>query len=203
MKTVSQTFLLLSSILLFVNPTFSQSMRESDSLTIHHKLHKHPFPLWIGNIKIGKTNDLLIIKRFGTGIFDSMDGHGGARYFIDQKKQVFLKTVIGVDGIIEEAALSTKEYPFDFVESIRSFPTKAISQNFSILTKTESNIGFGMTIGSVKKILGTPNRYEHKADLTTLYYEDSNDQWTQVIFYQAAFTFRKDKLIRIDIYDGE
>jgi hypothetical protein len=178
-------------------------MRESDSLTIHHKMHKHPFPLWIGNIKIGKTNDSVVVRRFGNGIFDPDDGHGGARYFIDKKKQVLLKTVIGVDGIIEAAALSTKEYPFDFAESISSFPTKAISQNFSILTKTESNIGFGMTIGSVKKILGIPNRIEHNADLTTLYYEDSNDQWTQVIFYQATFTFRKDKLIRIEIYDGE
>jgi hypothetical protein len=186
-----------------VIPSYSQSERQSDSLAIQHKKHKHPFPLWIGNIKIGKTKDSIITKRFGSGIFDSEDGHGGARYFLDAKKQVILYTVIGVDNSIEEASLSIKDYPFDFLDTLKKFPNNAISSGFSILSKTDDMIGIGTTEEMVQSLLGTPNREEKNAGYNILYYEDSNDQWKQVIFYQATFTFSKDRLIRMTIYNGE
>jgi hypothetical protein len=203
MKTYILIFICVIAGFFEVVPSYSQSERQFDSLAIQHKKHKHPFPLWIGNIKIGKTKDSIITKRFGSGIFDSEDGHGGARYFIDTKKQVMLYTVIGVDNSIEEASLTIKDYPFDFIDTLKKFPSNAVSTGFSILFKTEDMIGIGTTEEMVKSLLGTPNRKEKNAGRTILYYEDSNDQWKQVIFYQATFTFSKDRLIRMTIYNGE
>ncbi len=203
MKNIILSILIIVSGFFVIRPTYSQTNARFDSLKIQHKKHKHPFPLWIESIKIGKTPDSVIIKKFGPGIFDSSDGHGGARYYIDARKLVMLKTVIGVDYIIEEASLSDITFPFDFVKSTKSFPTNAISSRFSIFSRTESNLSLGMPEEMVIKLLGTPNRIDKNGELKILFFEDSNNEWIQVIFYQATFVFRKNKLIRMTLYNGE
>ncbi len=203
MKNIILLILIIISGLFVTGPTYSQTDPHSDSLKIQHKKHKHPFPLWIGSINLGKTQDSIIIKKFGQGIFDSLDGHGGARYYIDAKKLVMLKTVIGVDNSIEEASISDATFPFDFVKSTKSFPANALSSRFSVYSGTESNIRLGLPEEMVIKLLGTPNRIYKDGELKILSYEDSNNEWKQVIFYQATFVFRKNKLIRMTIYDGE
>jgi hypothetical protein len=193
-------FIFLLNIFI-IDSTYSQT--HVDSLQIFHKRHKHPLPLSIDSIFVGTSLDTFVVHNYGKGIYDSDDGHGGARYFIDPHTRIILKTVIGVDKRIEVAAVTDITYPFDFVKSIKSFPADAISPKLSYSMKTEKKIKLGISEELLRKLIGTPNKIENTKDDKILLYEDSFEEWDQVLFYEATFVFRNNKLLRIDIYNGE
>jgi len=196
-------------LIYFIFCSFSLCAQQStayyDSLatidSIAHLKHHHPLPLECSGIKAGSSNDALVMKKFGIGLYYSGDGHGGVRYYTDSLRTVILKSVIGVDRMIEEVALTLFEYPFSYTQDkVSSIP---LSDNLKGNAGLVGGIKFGDSVERVIKVYGHPNMDEKKDSIRTLVYEDDYERWPEVLFYSARFEFENNMLRRITIYNGE
>ena len=204
-KSFLFTFILAGLLTCFSNYLYAQENANYDSIakvdSIAHTKHHHPIPLECSKVKAGYTNDKVVMALYGQGLFDPNDGHGGARYFVDSAKRVILKTVLGTDNIIEEVALTEYNYPFDFVKNqLKSLPAANALIPAGQLIK---GVKLGSSPEAVIKAYGKPNVDKKTGINRVLIYEDDNDLWSEVLFYNAVFEFKNNKLQRISIYNGD
>ncbi len=182
---------------------FAQDSTATDVFDKAHLLHHHPLPLVCAKIKVGTTKDQEVQSLYGTGVANPSEGHGGARYFIDKQKKCQLRVVIGVDHIIEEVSLTTAAYPFDATSIVKEFPMNAMSSLLSTSAIVGDSIHLGDSPAKILKKFGKPNSDEPDENTETITYEDTNDQWEDILHYSAVFTFRNNKLVRVNLYNGE
>jgi hypothetical protein len=185
----------------FLSSVFSLAVLFADGQAAAHLKHHHPLPLSLCNVKAGSSNDSMVTKLYGEGLFDKNDGHGGARYYTDEAKKIVFKSVIGVDGVIEEVAVCSYKLPFDFVkDKLQSIPAAKKLNAQAIMM---GNIHVGDKKEKIVLQFGDPNKTEKTETLHKLTYEDSSDEWKEVLNYNASFEFKDDRLERIIIRNGE
>jgi len=175
---------------------------QRDSIIIKHKLHKHPLPLKIIGLSLLTSEDPEVQKLLGTGYYNPDEGHGGARYFWDITKNVQIKSVISVDRRIDQIIVTKPDYPFEFLKNAKNLESAKVSGkslDYSVIGK----ITFGDNRMKIVNQFGKPNSDTFKDGFRILRYIDDNDVWNEVLYYEAKFTFKNDKLIRIDLYNGE
>jgi hypothetical protein len=166
-----------------------------------HLKHHHPLPLTLCLVTVGSSNDSMVVKLYGEGLFDSKDGPGGARYFTDESRKIILKTVIGADKVIKEVALCSSKLPFDFVkDKMQSIP---VAKKLNAQSIMMGNIHIGDTKEKIVLQFGTPNKTETMKEVRLLTYEDTHDEWKEVISYKAMFEFKENRLERITFYNGD
>jgi hypothetical protein len=171
-----------------------------DSVIPKHKLHRHPLPLKIFGIDVGNTNDAKIIKQFGEGLYDRDDGHCGARYYSIPSKKLQIYATLGVDRIVDYVAVTYSDYPFEYT---KDKDLKSISLPKKVNTKLIGGIGLNDTPEKLIAKYGKPNKDFIENGLRMILYQDNADVWDEVMTYEALFTFRDNKLIRMSIYNGE
>lgn len=175
-------------------------VQDPDSIIFKHKLHKHPLPLKIFGIDVGSANDERVIKKFGEGTFEYEDGHCGARYYSVPSKKIQIYVSLGVDRIIEYVAVTSWDYPFEYIEG------KQIKR-IRLPKKINNSLIGGISLNdSPEKVIaryGIPNKDYYEGELRIVLYQDNSDVWDEVTTYEAFFTFRNNKLIRMSIYNGE
>jgi hypothetical protein len=180
---------------------FNASVLFASAQAAAHLKHHHPLPLSLCNVKAGSSNDAFVTGLYGEGLFDSKDGHGGARYFTDEEKKIILKTVIGPDKVIEEVAVCSYKLPFDNVkDKLQSIPA---AKKLNVQAIMMGNIHIGDKREKIVLQFGDPNKTEKTNNINTLRYEDTHDEWKEVLNYNTTFEFKEDRLERITIYNGE
>ena len=65
------------------------------------------------------------------------------------------------------------------------------------------NIQVGDSAEKIIRLYGTPNHDDELKGIRAMMYEDSYEQWNEVLFYSAVFEFIENKLVCISIYNGE
>lgn len=173
----------------------------TDSVKIKHKLHKHPLPLKIFGIKVGYATDKPMAKKFGEGTLDPDDGHGGSRYYNVPSLKVQMRYSIGVDMIIDYVAVTSAEYPFDYINDGKLIDIKGTYSASYI--KLARGVGLNDSPEKIKSKYGVPNFDYMEGGLRIIIYMDSGEVWKNVTSYEATFTFKGDKLVRMSIYNGE
>jgi hypothetical protein len=187
------------SILLFCFFSLTTSFVHAQAAA--HLKHHHPLPLTLCNVTAGSSNDSMVVRLYGEGLYDSGEGTGGARYFIDESKKIILKTVIGKDKVIEEVSLCSSKLTFDFVKNkMESVPAAKKLNEQSIMT---GNIHMGDMREKIVQQFGTPNKTETVKEIRILTYEDTQDEWKEIVFYKATFEFKENRLERIAFYTGD
>ena len=194
--TVPAGLRLFFMTMLLPTSLLAQESDVTDSLTIKHSGHLHPFPLSCAGIIVGKTSDKEVQSLYGPGVLNPNEGHGGARYYIDAQKKVSLRVTIGVDNIVEEVSITSTGYPFDYSSSKEFDKAKSY---VSINPSSADSIHIGDDPSKILKKYGKPNSDEAEDVMQTLTYEDSNEQWKDVFFYRAIFEFRHNNLVRITL----
>lgn len=174
--------------------------QDPDSVIPKHKLHKHPLPLKIYGIDVGSSFDVDIIKKFGKGLYDRDDGHCGARYYSIPAKKLQIYATLGVDRVIDYVAVTYSDYPFEYTKDKK---LKSINLPKKIDTKLIGGIGLDDTPEKIIAKYGKPNIDYFENGLRMILYQDNTDVWDEVMTYEALFTFRENKLIRMSIYNGE
>ena len=174
---------------------------ESTPDSTAHLKHRHPLPLECSKIKAGNSKDADVKDLYGDGLFDKNDGHGGARYFTDSDRRVILKTVIGVDAVIEEVELTLFPFPFEAVKD--KLATVPIAKKLNDNPQLIKGVKFGDSAEIIVAAFGVPNKISNEGGIRTFVYQDDYNNWEEVLFYTATFEFNNDKLQRISIYNGE
>ncbi len=178
----------------------NDSVNYEDSVISKHALHKHPFPLGIYGVEAGNASERTAVNSLGQGTFDREGGHGGSRFYSIPSEKVQFCFYIGVDHVIEGVSVTSVEYPF---EELNSKTPVEIELPQTIQKKITGDIWLNDNSQKVIDRFGVPNREELTGDLLILEYNDDERTWEEVFTYEAEFTFKNDRLIRITIYNGE
>ena len=201
MKNLLVIFCIFCSLFLSAQDNSESYLDVSQRDSSAHLKHRHPLPLECSKIKAGYSNDSFVKELYGEGLFDPNTGHGGARYFVDGDRSAILKTVIGVDNIIEEVAITLFPFPFDFVKD--KLATVPIAKKLNNNPQMIKGIKLGDSPEKIVEAFGLPNQLRDEGGIRTFVYEDDYNQWEEVLFYTTTFSFKDDKLQRISIYNGE
>ena len=174
-------------------------------LTADTAISKKRYPLALAGITVGKTNDATVVKMYGKGYFVADEDHLGGRYYVDSSKSVTLHIQLGPDRIIDDVK---------FEKGVH-LPAKAtpeqLKQAISTQLTTDKTLaikGFGLGVDSatVLKRYGSPKentvKSNKKSSWVLIYFATENDR-SDVMQYQATFTFQIDHLTGIEVSNGE
>lgn len=174
-------------------------------LTADTTLSKKSYPLTLAGITVGKTSDETVVKMYGKGYFVKDEDHLGGRYYVDSSKCVTLHIQLDPDSIIDDV---------EFEKGVH-LPPKATPEQFKkalstqlTTDKTLASNGFGLGVNSkaVLKRYGSPWRNTVKSSKKSSgvlqYFATASDR-SDVMQYNAIFTFGNDHLTGIEISNGE
>ena len=189
--------------LLFLVPIICYGQNpDIDSIPIKHQFHKHPFPRLIAGIKVGNTIDSIARSILGAGFYDPEPSHGGSRTYFDSSKNIQFRYEIGPDGVIDDITVTRSEFPLEELKSKQNLESSKIyikSLRYSVI----GNITFGDNYYRITNQFGKPNKDYFENGNRIIKFIDDTDSWDEVLYYEATFTLKDDKIIRIELYSGE
>jgi hypothetical protein len=160
------------------------------------------YPLSCAGIKVGFATDAEVQRLYGKGYFVADEGFGGGRYYVDPKHQVTLHIEIFTDE-----AISLVEYQQDV--HLPHKPTAriwkaAVTPHLTPDKKVQGGITLGASVQMVLSRYGKPTKSTTKKDSRVIEYDaDERTMSGVAIDYDAKFRFRKNRLVSIELYNGE
>jgi hypothetical protein len=160
------------------------------------------YPLYCAGIVVGMSNERDVRRLYGPGFFAPDEGHLGGRYYVDPSHRVTLHVETGVDRIIERV---------EFGSGVRlpkgAAGTKAIHQAEARWLHPDESVGPGYRLGATRtellQELGPPAADRRTATEEVLRYDTGIEENPYTLVYEAEFRFRKGKLDRVSLYNGE
>jgi len=171
--------------------------------TLQGKRAAKNYPLSCAGIRVGVSTDAQVQRHYGKGYFVESEGHGGGRYFVDSRHRVTLHTEIGVDQIIESLEYQQGVH-------LPRQPTTAVwrqatAARLSAHEKVQGGIQLGARAQAVLGHYGRPttNRLNSSTGVRIITYTADEKAMADVLFYEAEFRFRNDRLVGVSLYNGE
>lgn len=193
----------LVSLALFIClPAFSVA-QDSSNVSTSPPLAKLTLPVAFDRISVLDNTRDTVTKWFGEGYFVDEGGHTGSTFHIDQERQVVMKIEYGTDWHVDEIAFS---YGLDTpkgIHSLKQFPKAAISKRLTPTLSLDNGIRLGATVKEVLAKCGKPAKDTTDETYRVLRYETDYEHTEQVLFYEATFLFKNNRLVRFRIYNGD
>lgn len=152
----------------------------------------HPFvDKVIAGIVIGEDHEEKVMKYYGKGT-PVQKGFAWCFYSIDENQYIIFE--LGPDKIISGVTLTT-EYTSE---------CQKITNKSKKVLITSKGIQLGESLRKVLELYGSPAKKEIKDGTLILEYHTDYERDTEVrLYYDAYLYFKKDKLIKLYIHDGD
>ena len=145
----------------------------------------------IAGITVGEDYEQKVISHFGKGTLVQR-GYALCYYFVQEDQSIIFG--LGPDKLIEEITLSTEKRP----------DCRTADNKNKMMFRTKKGVQLGDPTSKVIKIYGEPDKRESGDEVLVFEYHTNYKKDAQVrLFYDAYLYFKKDKLIKIVIHDGE
>jgi hypothetical protein len=198
----------------------SEWERQSDSLVNKYRLEQSQidgqtpdsllsdlvYPVKLDSISVLDSRRDDVTRIYGNGYFRENEGFdAGVTFFTDPKREIVLRIEYGTDWGLWQFSFSRgeKEDMPDSIRSIKQLPRSAISTRLNPKLTLEGGIGLGTTPRDLLRKYGKPTIDTVQQDCRLISYKADYRMTKKVLFYEAWFRFRDNKLIRFKIYNGD
>ena len=158
------------------------------------------YPLYCAGIVVGMTTDRDVIRMYGRGLFVKSEGHGGGRYYVDAQRTCTLHVEIGVDSYIESVSYGKG---VRLPASLRKELGKASPPSLSSKEWIGTGMGLEDTAAAVLRQLGKPTSDHRSGKGRVIRYETDYHRNPYVLVYESRWEFVGDRLVAVQLYNGE
>jgi hypothetical protein len=164
------------------------------------------YPARFDSISILGSRHDDVVRIYGNGYYKKDEGFDlGATFYTDPKREVVLRLEWGTDWGLWQFSFSRGE-PEDLPDSIRSIkkmPISAVCPRLSPKLTLEGGVGLGISADEVLQKYGKPSVDTMQLGYRLISYKADNESTPEVLFYEAWFRFKDNKLVRFKIYNGD
>ncbi|MFN3653302.1 MAG: hypothetical protein ACK47B_27285 [Armatimonadota bacterium] len=162
---------------------------------------RRELPLYCAGIVVGMSKEPDVRRMYGDGFFVADEGHAGGRYYVDPRRQVTLHVTTGVDRVIESVTYSRGvRLPAGSGEPAlkrASAPKLTADEHFG------SGHRLGDTAAEIRRQLGKPDQERRRGAARVLRYETDYETTPYVLYYELELRFYQDRLVSVQLYNGE